>query len=501
VAPAPAGAEEPVPGLDAPAVELAEAIDAVTAPAAPAAVGSHDATTELRDLVLVLPQLEGSDRRTAQRLLARPPADDSGGEPFGGEWGNNANEATPVDTAHFRVHYVTNTVDAPPLDDLDPLNGIPDYVDSVAGFAEDSYIRENSELGWPNPKPDGNRGGNSKTDIYLSQVCQSENECVFGYANTDDPSPKCFSPPFKCFAYLVLDDDYDDPPFGDYPSFEIPLQATMAHEYNHVLQFNLDAFLDAWMFESTAVWMEEEVFPENDDWLDTFMGRWARDSDTPITDASGTGGYRIYGSAVWNHWLTRGDSQLDDDVVLASWKRARKGNPKDFAVGAYDRGIRSAGGAGFSREFAEFAAATSEWRTGDGNFPDAPDLPDVHRSGRVRPGKAGKHVELDHGAYRLLRVRAGHADKLRLRVRGPAKTSYGIALVGRDGTPTGGDVVRRFRFKANGGDATVSLPDAGSFERVTVVIANADGRVNGPGAGDWNYIHDNRMFRVRLRRG
>ena len=501
VAAMPAAAEEPVPGLDAPAVELAEAVAAVTAPVGPTTVGGRDATTELRDLALVLPELEGPERRTARRLLARPPANDSGFEGFGGEWANNANEADPVDTPHFRVHYVTNTVDAPPLADVSPVNGIPDYVDLVALRAEESYTRQNDELDWPNPKPDGNKGGNSKTDVYLSQVCASKNECLFGYANTDDSSQKCTTPPFKCFAYLVLDDDFADEPFDDYKDYDVPLSVTMAHEYNHVLQFNLDSFLDSWMFESTATWMEEEVFPDGDDWLNSYMGRWARDSTAPITDAGGTGGYRIYGSAVWNHWLTRGDSNLDDDVVLTSWEQARKSNPKDFGVGAYDLGIRRVGGTGFSREFAEFAAATSEWRTGDGNFPDAPDLPDVRRKGNIRLGAGPKAVELDHAAYRLLRARKGQASKIKLRVKGPAKTSYGIALVGRDGTATGGDVVRRFKYKDSGGRATVSLSNVGSFERVTVAIANADGRVNGFGAGDWNYTRDNRVFQVKLLRG
>ena len=57
------------------------------------------------------------------------------------------------------------------------------------------------------------------------------------------------------------------------------------------------------MFESTAVWAEEKIFEAADDWILAFMGRWARDAHIPITKPTGR---RIYGTAVWNHWLELG---------------------------------------------------------------------------------------------------------------------------------------------------------------------------------------------------
>lgn len=498
-APIAAAQEPPAPlDLDAPAVELAEAQEALSPqPGAGPVDAGRGATAELRDLALVLPQLEGRRRQAARALLARPPANDGGTEPFpAAEWSGSAVEAAPVDTAHFRVHYVTNTEDAPDLTDVLPANGIPDYVELVALRAEDSYDIENGLLGWPGAKPDGNRGGDSKVDIYLADIC-APGFCLFGYANPDDTGADCTNPPFRCFAYLVLDDDYAKAEFG-YPDPDVPLSVTIAHEYNHILQFAIDAALDTWMFESTATWAEEQVFPDADDWVASFMKPWAHDPEQPITNPGATGGLRIYGSAVWNHWLAQGDSGFGAGVVLDSWQRGHKTKPRDFAIDAYHRGIHHNGGAGFGREFAQFTAATSEWRTGDGGFPDAADLTDVHRQGRLLAlGRGGRPVVLDHAAYRLLRVDAGNAASIRLRVRAPRRTRTGIALVGRDGGPTGGTVTRRVRYMANGGKGTVRLGDAQSFERITAVIANADGRVN----ANYTYLRDDRTFRARIAHG
>lgn len=499
-----AHAEKPLlpPDLDAPAVELAEAQQALSAqPGAGPVDAGRGATAELRDLALVLPQLEGRRRHAARALLARPPADDSGTEPFGGEWSNSAVEAAPVDTPHFRIHFVTNTEDAPDPEDTAPLNGIPDYVDLVATRAEESYGIENGLLGWPDAKPDGSRGGNDKVDVYLSDICGG-GLCLFGYANPDDTGAGCTNPPFKCFAYLVLDDDYSVGEFN-YADPDIPLSVTIAHEYNHILQFAIDAALETWMFEATATWSEEQVFPDADDWVlgtpgnPSFAARWAQDPEQPITKAGATGGYRVYGSAVWNHWLTQGDSGFGADVVLDSWQRGRHARPRDFAIDAYHRGIRQNGGAGFGREFAHFTAATSEWRTGDGGFPDAAELTDVDRQGRLAVGRGRRSVVLDHTAYRLLRVHRGSAASIRLRVKAPRRTRTGIALVGRDGGPTGGTVTRRVTYLPNGGRGTVRLGGAQSFERITAVIANSDGRVD----ANRRYLRDNRRFRARIARG
>jgi hypothetical protein len=490
-----AAAPEPVLTPAEASAELAEALDAVTG--AP----ELEPTDELRDLPVAIPYLEGRERRQARSLLARPP--DGQGDIFGGNWPAGAVEEV-AESDHFVTHWPEGLAcnapaqgcDEPDLADTAPANGVPDYIDNVIAQAEESFDVQNDDLGWPLPKPDGSRGGNSKTDVYVADICdETSNRCIFGYASPDDNSPECRQPPFRCFAYLVLDNDYQPDEF-DYPSPDIPLQVTAAHEYNHILQFRLDTQQDGWMFESTATWSEEQVFPDADDWL-FYVRAWRRQPQQPITKFGAGGGLRVYGSAVWNHWLDAG-AGYGPQVVLESWEKSRKSKPKDFAVGAYDLGIKRNGGRGFADEFGRFAAATAEWGVPALGFPDGEDYGDVKRKGTLRPGD-GEKVELDHAAYRLLRVKPQGRNRLKLRVRAPRGVATGIALVGREGGAETGDATIRYELLKRGGKEAVVLPDAPGFERITAVVANADARVRGFSGGDHDYVHDNERFRAGLR--
>ena len=498
--PATAGAQaadEPVTPAEA-SVQLDQAVAALSA-SDPAA---SSPTTELRDLALALPALEGRERRQARAILARPPSndgaglDDAGGvEPFGAEWSTaatNTRQAYLSPGGRFLVHWVEVSSDAPDIaTDLSPLNGVPDYVDQVAARADTSAAVENGSLGWPQPKSDGARGGGSGiTDIYLADIC-GDQACVFGYAGPDDRSSTCRRPPYKCFAYLVLDNDYAPDEF-EYSDPDIPLSVTMAHEYNHVLQFRLDAQQDGWTLEATAVWAEEQVFPDADDWL-FYVRAWARQPQAPITNFGAGGGLRVYGSAVWNHWLDLG-AGYGPDVILDSWRRSRSGRPRGNGIAAFNRGIRKHGGPGFAQEFGRFAAATAEWRLATGDFPDQDEFPDVNRQGTLRQGGGADAFALDHTAYRLLRVRSGGANRVRLRVKAPRGVRATIALVGRDGGAETGSAVTRLRNLKRGGRRGVSIGGARGFERITAVVVNTDGRLR-----HGTYTRDNKRFRVAIR--
>jgi hypothetical protein len=496
-----APASEPVLTPAQASAELAEAVDALDAPAG----APVDATDELRDVAAALPYLEGAERRRAHAILARPPAGEPGPDFGAAKWsGGQTNNREFYDSpgGQFRVHYTTVGEHAPPSTDLLPMNGVPDYVELVAAYADESEQVENDDLGWPEPKSDGalgdtevGTGQTDRTDIYLSDLCCASG-VLYGYAGPDDASAQCNTPPFRCFAYLVLDDDYAEDGYGYEGDPDIPLAVTVAHEYNHILQFNIDAMQDSWMFESTAVWAEQQVFEDKNDWL-FYVDIWANGPGVPITKFGGQGGSRVYGSAVWNHWLDRG-AGFGPDVVLDSWKSSRQTSPKDFAVAAFDRGIQEHGGPGFAKEFGLFAAATAEWRVPGFDFPDHEQYPDVKREGGLKRGGA-KAFELDHTAYRLLRVQPGTADALKLKVRAARRVRSAIALVGRQGAPETGVVTTEFKYLSRGGRGSVRLANVQDFDRITAVVANADGRVRGFGAGDWNYTRDNERFRVALR--
>ena len=304
------------------------------------AVGSREATIALRDLAIALPALTGAERRRAAELLARP-TDPDRGDYFGPEA-----DASPICDARFCVHWSRREGDR-------PLS--QGYIDQVVAAADETYAVENGELGWREPKPDGSRGSRAgegaegQTDVYIAGLARR----LYGFASTDPGQNGA-----RRSSYLVVDNDYAG--FSGAP-VEL-MRATVAHEYNHVLQYGYDTFEQVWMFESTATWMEEQVYPGVDDYLN-YLSTFAATSQVPLTKPE----FKVYGSAVWNHWLT---ARLGAETVRDAWARSTDVNPRHFAVAAYGRAIEENGGGSFSRQFGKFAIETSEW-IGSNAFPDA----------------------------------------------------------------------------------------------------------------------------------
>ncbi len=441
-----------------------------------------DATMALRDLHQALPRLRGERREQALRLLSRPT---DANDPFRSSY--KVPEAPPYCTANFCVHYVTSTSDAPDLTDVGGVAGVPDYVEAVDTAAETSFAVENGQLGWPVARSDGKLGGGSGvTDIYLADIGSGG---LFGYA-APDPDQACRT---KCFAFLVMDNDYSTAEFG-YPDPQIPLEVTMAHEYNHVLQFGIDAALDSWLFESSATWSEERVFPNDNDYVN-YLNVFSRTPGVPMTKFSGGRGLRVYGLAVLHHYLDVGDGGFGPGVVLKTWKGGTSAKPKNFALNALGAAIRKLGGKGFGQEFTQFAAATAEWRT-SGGFPDAALYPDVKRHGNLAPGTSANSV-LDHTAYRLYDVQPSAAGSLKLRLKAN-NVRAGVALVGRDDDT--GVVSTAVKYLGHGGKGTVVLANPSQFERITAVVVNADTRIRGRSRDgrDWNYVFDNAELKATL---
>jgi hypothetical protein len=267
---------------------------------------------------------------------------------------------------------------------------------------------------------------------------------------------------------------------------------TFAHEYCHILQMGYDAYQDAWMAESTAVWMEDQVYNGVNDYL-RYVRRWVRLYRTPLTANS----IREYGGTVWNEWLVR---RYGRDLLRNAWSRALHTRPGGFSVASYDSAIRAGGGSDFSRDFARFARDVAEWRTGH-RFREGRRYPDVPRQGSL-PGD-GRPLQraLNHATFQLLRVHPAGRRTIEIRGVAPRGVAAGLALVGRRGSERHGKVIARLRYEPRGGALTVRLPRPGRFDRITAVVINADTRAEGFSARrlDWNYLTDTTPFRVRAR--
>jgi len=395
---------------------------------------------------------------------------------------------SPACDSHFCVHWVAEGIDAPNLTDSNG-DGVPDFVDRVLGVAEHVYSVENEKLGWRDPKSDGAKGsGNGKTDVYLAEI----GGALFGYAAPDrGQATKGHRLPRRLHGYLVLDNDYVAREFPG-TTTQHDLEVTVAHEYNHILQFGYDAYQDAWFAESTAVWMEDQVYNGIDDYL-RYVRRWVKRYDTPLTASS----IKEYGSAVWNKWLAH---RYGRSIVRKAWARAVHTKPGGFSVAAYGSAIEAAGGSDFSRDFTLFARDTAEWRT-DTIFPEGHLYPDVSRQGSLPTDGRTLDRALNHTTFQMLRVHAHSGRAVAVNAVAPRGVAAGVALVGRIGGERHGRVLSTLRFKQHGGAMSVRIARPGRFDRLTAVLVNADTRAAGFSARrlDWAYLTDSAPFRVSAR--
>jgi Bacterial Ig-like domain len=449
-------------------------------------------TPLLRELAVRLPSLHGSERRQARAFLLRPT--DGSGDPQGD--GYTVAEATPYCTVHFCFHYVTSTVDAPDLTDSN-ANGVPDYVETAAAAAENSHQVENVDLGWREPKSDGTRGGNvDKTDVYIKQLGGSG---IYGYS-VPDPDQQ-LPDDHTAFGYIVIDNDFKASEFPGYASPTIPLEVTLAHEYNHILQFNYDVIQDTWMLESTAVWMEGMVYPAAFDYLQYLPG-WVQLTQLPLTtfstDPNDRNNVKVYGSAVWEKFLA---ARYGPQVVRHAWEVSLDTDPASFAVAAFDRSISDQlGGSDFPIQFSLFSAATAEWQAANSGFPEGSHYLDVVRAGTANVNGAGGTLRINHTTYSLLTVPHTTATRVKLGITAPSGTTSGLALVGREGGIPGGTMSQVVKVLPNGGNGSVTIDNPSRFARLTAVLINADSKLSGASqlTGDWIYSRDDQSYYARV---
>jgi hypothetical protein len=464
----------------------------------------RELTPLLKELAVALPGLEAAERRRARRLLARPTL----GEASANEQSYTVAEQPALCTAHFCVHWVATTPDAPDLTDSDG-DGFPDYVETMATEFERVYDVENVGLGWRPPTSDGARGcpGQdascmNRTDVYIADV---GGQSIYGYAGPD-PGQRSLSQA----AFLVMDDDYSADQFPKYGGDALaPLRVTAAHEYNHVLQFGYDVAQDTWMLESTAVWMEEKVYPEVDDYLQ-YLGPWSQMSFVPLTyfnagDSSDPANLKAYGDVVWNSWLERHHGER---TIRRAWEHSLLSDPKSFAPGAYDGALRETGST-FYDSFTRFAADTAEWRAGNSPFPEGAAFPDMLRVRDTRTGvpirlaadDGGAGGELPHTTFGLLDVLPTPAARIKLVFSAPRGVRGALALVGRTGDERGGQATVAITRLPDGGTGTVTLDDPSRFARVTAVIVNGDARTTGRFSRtfqDWEWTGDRADVTARI---
>ena len=178
------------------------------------------------------------------------------------------------DTQHFRIHYTLAGEDAVSTVDQNS-DGLPDYVADVAEALEYAWVQEVERLGWRMPLPDEGEGGDERLDVYLEY--QDE---FYGYVDTlggyvGDNQMTVGEEDGAAYGYIGLSHDYT----SNYADEELPpldlLRTTVAHELHHAIQAAYDENdIYYWLYEASAVWIEDEIYPEIGDaesYLDDYL--------------------------------------------------------------------------------------------------------------------------------------------------------------------------------------------------------------------------------------
>ncbi|OGU16214.1 MAG: hypothetical protein A2X61_13125 [Ignavibacteria bacterium GWB2_35_12] len=186
----------------------------------------------------------------------------------------------PSSSGKFLIHYDTIGKNAVNLEDVD-INGIPDYIDSVAYYFDYAYKVEVDSIGYLSPSKDNGHGGSDAYDVYvfnLGDYHVNTEKTLYGLTETDfqiNTQRK-----FKCFTtYVLIDNDYS--PYdstitqsGDtVPTFTetgiMAMKITAAHEFHHAIQLNYGIPEPGTrsLNEMTSVWMENRLFPESRDYI------------------------------------------------------------------------------------------------------------------------------------------------------------------------------------------------------------------------------------------
>jgi hypothetical protein len=220
-------------------------------------------------------------------------------------------------------------------------NGVPDYVDTVATFANFVYDIYINHMGYKSPFPEPEIS--DQYDIYLWDLGDSDDNqssiqydpgglygftLPFGNINDGIPSSQAK------YSYLVIDNDFsatDSVRFQNGSSFPAyretgsrGLLITLAHEFHHSIQAVYDTqFLgNSLLAEMTSTAMEKRILDDSEDYFQYVEDMFDDLYDYPFSDDSPTVGYAysIFGQFLMERFSIEPE-EPNDEILLNTWSK------------------------------------------------------------------------------------------------------------------------------------------------------------------------------------
>ncbi|MCP4632470.1 MAG: hypothetical protein GY855_06050 [candidate division Zixibacteria bacterium] len=250
---------------------------------------------------------------------------------------------------NFKIHYDPTGTNAPYQAEVDvnPADGHPDFINAIGNFSEYCWSYEIDTLGFNRPPVDNwyPEGGDERYDVYVIDLPDG----TFGLTASENSQDGQ-----KATSFIQLDKDYN------WVLHLTPFESaavTMAHEFFHSIQmgydvFELDASQSPWWYELSAVWMEEQVYDNINDYIN-YLPYFFDYPDIGLTHG-GPNTLHVYASGIWGLYLTeRFDAGSNPRIMRQIWERC--GAVEGYnAISAMDEVLVSHSSS-LNRAFAEFA--------------------------------------------------------------------------------------------------------------------------------------------------
>jgi hypothetical protein len=213
-------------------------------------------------------------------------------------------------STHFVLHWTNGTdggssVDAVSLQDLD-TNGIPDFVESSGTIFEEVWNFETNTRGFTAPPSDLNepndlnqRNPDGKYDIFIYQMQ------YYGYAYPEQ------WPVSPSYSFVAVENDF----LGFYTQGLNAMKVTAAHEFFHAIQFFFDCTEENWWIETTATYMEDEVYP-NVNHNYRYLPSWFTHCDDYGLTSDPEGSLHKYGNFIFAKRLSE---DFGDNIIKEIW--------------------------------------------------------------------------------------------------------------------------------------------------------------------------------------
>ena len=228
---------------------------------------------------------------------------------------------------YFNLTYLTTGANAVSTVDVNPANGVPDYVERCAEYLDTSWVTEIVNMGFSSPTP-------------APYPISFENMGYYGYTTVT----------VGVASRIVLHNTFAGFPPNTDPDGNVAgaAKVTCAHEFKHASQLAQSGWSEGGWVELDATWVEDVVFDQVNDFYNYLGSGCGITSPTLSLDNGGTGSYE---DAIWQTWMSE---TWGNQIIIDLWNW-RAGHTGQSMLLSYDA-ILGQNGSSIVAGYPQFAA-------------------------------------------------------------------------------------------------------------------------------------------------